>query len=89
MVQPRKVSVTLPDNRQAQGIEIDVDVANERWSEFKLTDGTVFRCKVNIVSVVRVENEYDAAGTPVYQINAAPAVAFIEVPEHLKKGKSQ
>jgi hypothetical protein len=89
MAQNRKVPVVLPDGRKAQGIEIEVDTSNERWSEFKLTDGTVFRSKVNIVSVVRVENEFDLTGMPVYQINAGPAVAFIEIPEHLKKGKTQ
>jgi hypothetical protein len=81
----RKSTVTLPDGRAAQAVEIPVETANERWSEYTLQDGTVFRVKINLVSVVRIEGEYDPQGVPLYQINAAPALGFVEVPEHLKR----
>jgi hypothetical protein len=89
MTEPRKITVVLPDGRQGQGIEIPIDISKERWSEYTLEDGSVFRAKLNVVSVVRVENEYDAQGIPIYQVNSGPALAFTEVPEHLKKGKQQ
>lgn len=84
MAEPRKVQVQLPDGRTAQGLEVQVDSSNERWSEYTLEDGTVFRGKLNIISVVRVEGEYDPQGQPIYQINAAPFMAFVEIPEKLK-----
>jgi hypothetical protein len=85
MAEPRKIPVVLPDGRTAQGVEIQVDTSNERWSEYTLQDGTVFRGKLNIISVVRVEGEFDPQGQPVYQINAGPFLAFVEIPEKLKQ----
>ncbi len=84
----RKIPVTLPDGRTAEAIEVPVDVSNERWSEYTLEDGTVVRAKMTLISIVRVENEYDAQGVPLYQINAQPTLAFVHVPENLKR-KSQ
>jgi hypothetical protein len=81
----RTVTVTLPDGRQAQATDVPVDTANEKWSEYTLEDGTVFKAKINLISVVRVENEYDPQGFPVYQFNAAPAFAFVQVPDKLKR----
>lgn len=87
MTQPRRMTVTLPDGRQAQAVEVDVETANERWSEYTLADGTVVRAKINLISVMRVEHEYDPQGVPIYQVNAAPTLGFVTVPDHLKQGK--
>jgi hypothetical protein len=84
----RKVPVPLPDGRQGQGVEVPLVNANEKWSEYTLEDGTVLRAKINLISVVRVENEFDAQGIPLYQVNAQPALAFVEVPEGLKRKTS-
>ena len=81
----RTVTVVLPDGRQAQAVEVSVENANERWSEYTLEDGTVFRAKINVIGVVRVPNEYDQQGVPIYQVNAQPAIAFVNVPESLKR----
>lgn len=89
MAQPRKVSITMPDGRVVQGTEVGVDTSNERWSEYKLEDGTVFRCKVNVISVVRLEGEYDTNGAPLYQMNGVPAIALIESPPGLMRKSQQ
>ena len=81
-------TVILPDGRSAEAVEVPVESANEKWSEFTLQDGTVLKVKVNLVNIVRVDGEYDPAGGPVYQLNAAPTVVFANVPEHLKRPKS-
>ena len=80
----RNVTVSLPNGKQAEATEIEVESANERWSEYKLKDGTVFRAKLNILSVIRVNEEYDENGNPMYQINATPTFGFVEVPESVK-----
>jgi hypothetical protein len=87
MPEPRRVPVVLPSGKAGQGLEIQVDTSNERWSEYTLQDGTVFRGKLTIVSVVRVEGEYDPVGQPLYLVNAVPTLAFIEIPEILKQVK--
>lgn len=83
----RKVPVTLPDGRQAQAIEVPVETANEKWSEYTLADGTIVRAKINLINIVRVENEYDPQGIPLYQVNAQPALAFVHVPDDLMRKK--
>lgn len=85
MTESRKLPVSLPDGRQAEAVEVAIDNSNERWSEFKLADGTILRAKISIVSIVRVQKEYDLQGMPVYQINATPTFAFVDVPASLKK----
>jgi|HubBroStandDraft_4_1064222.scaffolds.fasta_scaffold01923_2 hypothetical protein len=82
---PAKTHFILPDGRQGEGVEVPLESANERWSEFVLQDGTIFRAKINLIQVVRVEGEYDSQGIPLYQVNAQPALAFMHVPENLKK----
>jgi hypothetical protein len=86
MAEGRKILVTLPDGRQVTATEIPVEKSDERWSEYTLQDGTIIRGKINIISISRVENEYDATGQPVYQFNAAPALGFVEIPDRLKRG---
>jgi hypothetical protein len=87
MMAERKTKVTLGD-RTLDGFEVPVDSSNEKWSEFKLEDGTLIRAKVNMVSAIRVDGEYDPAGNPLYALNMAPAIAIIETPEHLRKKES-
>jgi hypothetical protein len=46
----------------------------ERWSEFKLEDGTVLRAKMTILSAVRVPEMWDPQGNPFYVVNGAPVM---------------
>ena len=87
MVAQKKRQMTMPDGRTVEGTEIQIDTANERWSEYTLEDGTVFRMKVNLVSVVRADHEYDPQGMPVYQVNGQPAIVVVDVPVALQRKK--
>ena len=61
-----------------EGYDIPILESTERWSEVKLEDGTVFRAKISIGQVVRLINERDPAGNPVYQVNGAPTIVMVE-----------
>lgn len=74
----REVQVPLGD-RMVDGFDIPIEESAERWSEFTLEDGTIIRAKVNLISVVRVNNERDQAGNPLYVINAAPIIGVVNV----------
>lgn len=75
----RKVSVPSPVLGQAaEGYDIPILESTERWSEVKLEDGTVFRAKISIGQVVRLINERDPAGNPVYSVNGAPTIVMVE-----------
>ena len=71
--------VTLPDGTKAQAREVAVEASNERWSEYTLADGTMFRAKLNIVGVWVVEGKTDQRGNPMLFINGAPTVAVTSV----------
>jgi hypothetical protein len=80
----RKTKVQLGD-RTVDGFEVPVDSSSEKWSEFILEDGTIIRAKVSIISAIRMEGEYDAAGNPAYQVNAANVIGVIHTNDELKK----
>jgi hypothetical protein len=81
----RKVPVTLPSGQQGEGIEVQVDESNERWSEFTLQDGAIIRAKLTITSAVRVDGQFDQLGNPLYVTNLAPVLTIVSVPEQYRK----
>ncbi len=80
----RKTKVNVGD-RILNGFEVPIESSNERWSEFKLEDGTLIRAKINVVAVVRVEGEYDINGNPLYTMNMVPVIAILDTPQSLRK----
>jgi len=85
-VTERKVRVPFPDpDTLVDGIEMDIDEAQERWSEFTFPDGTVMRIKVSLASVTRVDGAYDGDGNPVYITKMIPMMTLKHVPDSLKK----
>jgi hypothetical protein len=81
----RKTKATLPDGKVVDAFEVPLEESTERWSEFKLEDGTIFRAKMNVIGIVRVPEMWDPQGNPFYLFNMTPIVAIIEAPEHLRK----
>jgi hypothetical protein len=86
-VSPRKVTIPY-QNRMVSGTEVAVTESTERWSEVSLEDGTRIRLKGAIVSAVRIDNEYDPDGNPLYVVNVAPVMTIIEVPKEFKQKKN-
>jgi hypothetical protein len=81
----RRVKVRLPTGDEGEGTEVQVDESNERWSEFKFSDGTVVRAKVTVVSAVRVDGHFDQFGNPLYSTNFSPVMTIVNVPEQYRK----
>ncbi len=80
--------ITVPaGGGTAQGVEVAVSESTERWSEFKLEDGTVLRAKMTLTSAIRVDNQYDPEGNPVYVIKGLPVMAVISVAQEFKQIK--
>jgi hypothetical protein len=85
-VAERKTKVPIQGtNETVDGVEVPVEESNERWSEFKLEDGTVLKIKMTVISAVRVEGQFDQAGNPIYVLNMTPVMAVVDVPERLRK----
>lgn len=79
-----KVAFGAP-GQMADGAEVSVDESTEKWSEYKLSDGTVIKGKLTIISAVRIDGQFDPLGNPMYAINMTPAIVIAETPPHLQK----
>jgi hypothetical protein len=76
----------VPQNGSSDQVPVDVLEANELWSTYKLSDGTVLKIKTILIEVSRAKNEYNNDGDPVYSIKSAN-IADAAVPNKLKKKK--
>lgn len=80
----RETQVLFGD-KMVPGAEVPVSGGSQKWSEFELEDGTIIRAKVDIISVVRVKDQYDQVGNPIYVLNAAPVIGVVHTPTELRK----
>ena len=69
-------------------IEVAVTESTERWTEVRLEDGSLLRIKPVLLSAVRVENQFDQDGNPIYQVKVNQVMTVTDVAEHLRKGAS-
>lgn len=83
-MQGRKVPVMLPTGQPGEGIEVQVEESNERWSEFTLQDGAIIRAKLTVTSAVRVDGQFDMFGNPLYVANPSPLLSVVSVPEQYR-----
>lgn len=75
----------VPLSGKPEGVEVQVDVSTERWSDYKLSDGTIVKAKVTIVKAVRL-NQFDPNNNrPVYAIEATMTTVVSDVPPELMK----
>ena len=81
----RKTKVqVVPGGPLVNGMEVPVEESTERWSEYKLEDGSVIRLKQVLMEIIRTEG-YDPEGNPMYVVKAQPIVSVVEVPDRLKR----
>lgn len=80
-----QTTVPLPEGGTVAGIDVPVSESTERWSEFKLDDGSVLKVKMTLMSAVRVDGRYDQEGNPFYVVKGQPIVTVVSAPSALKK----
>jgi hypothetical protein len=84
-VADRKTKVQLvPGGPLVDGVEVPVDESSEKWSEYKLDDGTTIRIKQVLMEVIRTD-QYGPDGNPLYAIKAQPILSIVDVPDKLKR----
>ena len=81
-----KIPFPTPQSPLADGHEVPIVQSTERWSEVTLEDGTVLRVKPNVISAVRIDNQYDQDGNPAYLIRASQVMAVASAPASLRRG---
>ncbi|MBI4822694.1 MAG: hypothetical protein HY805_00460 [Nitrospirae bacterium] len=63
---------------------VDINSSQENWNQYLLSDGTVLKFKSIATEVVKVDNQYDQEGNPIYMVKSTNVVSAI-VPDELKK----
>jgi hypothetical protein len=53
-----------------QETEIEMVEAKERWSEYRLADGTTLRLKPVMIAIFRAEGQHTPDGEPVYNMKS-------------------
>ena len=61
--------------REVEAAPVEVNQTSEKWNEYLLEDGTVLKMKLILKKIMRVENEFDAEGNPVYVIQTTNVTA--------------
>jgi len=64
--------------------EIEMLEAKERWSEYRLADGTTLRLKPVMIAIFRAEGQYTQDGEPVYNMKST-LITDVRAPEALTK----
>lgn len=85
----RKTKAKLPTGQTVDAFEVPVEELTERWSDYKLEDGSALRMKMNVLSVNRIPNMWDPQGNPFYLVNVSPVMTVVEAPQHLRKKATQ
>ena len=63
------MSETRTDSTQ-NTTEIEILEAKERWSEYRLADGTTLRLRPVMIAVFRDDGQYTPDGDPVYNMKS-------------------
>lgn len=78
-----KVTINF-GGKQVEATPVEVNQSSEKWNEYLLEDGTVLKMKLILKKVLRVDDEFDAEGNPVYVMQSTN-VSTITAPKHLKR----
>ncbi len=87
MADPITMMVMLPDGSEVEALEVEVLESTERWSEFRLADGTIMRAKLGLITVLRIPGKFDEDGNPHYTTKAAPTVTVVTSAPDLREKK--
>lgn len=79
----RKVTI-IHQGQERQGVEVPIDHFDERQSTYQLADGTVLTMRNVVVGVVRLDDEHNEQGEPVYVLKSQNIVSA-SVPDKLRR----
>ena len=80
-----KTSITDQSGTLIEGTEVEILESLGRFNEVKLEDGTVLKAKLVVTGVVRVSDQWDAQGNPIYLIQSQNVVTISKCPDSLKR----
>ena len=72
--------------KEVEATPIEVNQCSERWNEYLLEDGSVVKIKLVLKKVLRVDNEYDREGNPIYVLQSTN-IPSVKAAKNLKRKK--
>lgn len=81
---PRKKRIPTSDGGTVGALIMPFQTSLESFNEYLVEDGTVIQIKLVATEILKVEDQYDDQGNPVYVISSQN-VTSVSVPEHLRK----
>ena len=82
----KKLKVPWPPGTTtlAEGTEVQIKEATERWTDVILEDGSELRLKATVFGAVRLDGKFDPEGNPLYVLKANPVMVIANAPENLR-----
>ena len=74
----------LPSGESVDGEQVEINQSSEHWNQYLLEDGSVLKLKSVATKIVRLKDQYDPIGNPVYFLQSNNVVT-VDSPEELKK----
>ena len=65
---------------------MDVRGSMERWSDIRLSNGTILRAKVVVFSATRFDGQHEPDRSLTYQASGRANVSVVDAPNELKSG---
>jgi len=81
----RKKKVKDATGQSVDGYVIPVEETTERFSDVKLEDGSVLKIKSSALEVIRMDEQWDDEGHPVYVVKSNTIIVVSESPQHLMR----
>lgn len=81
----QRIRMDLPGIGSVEATPVSVDESVEKWTELKLSDGSVLRIKPQVIRVLRAEAKFDPEGNPLYIVQGGHVMVVTSVPAHLKQ----
>lgn len=83
MEQERRRRIRLGD-QEVEAVQLTFQSAGENWNEYLVNDGTVIKLKPVATEILRVADQYDPDGNPVYVVRSANVVV-VSAPDNLRR----
>ncbi len=77
----RRKQVRDEKGNLVDGVVVDVRESIERFSDVYLDDGTILKTKMSVTEAVRIDEQRDADGNPIYLVKSQNLVSVYDCPK--------
>lgn len=78
------MKIKLNDGREVNAASVEINQASEYWNQYLLEDGSIVKVKLVATKILRLDNEFDSEGNPVYFLQSTNVLS-VNAPAALKR----